>query len=175
MKHQNSQHPFYTRVQNLSQVPFTLKQLELLSKVLQYNLHYKYKTRREKLALQAGTAIGQMNITDQEYVRQFVNKNLITLLKNNNTYNNNKTKQEWNIIKNLKQNIEDNIIITQADKGKTVVVAPKQQYREKITDFIHNNTLPLLQQDPTQEFQRKRMTTINQRKDTIPKERKHRH
>jgi hypothetical protein len=33
-------------------------------------------------------------------------------------------RQEWNIIKNLKK-IKDNIIITQVDKGKTVVIIPQ--------------------------------------------------
>jgi hypothetical protein len=40
-----------------------------------------------------------------------------------------KHKNEWNIVKNIRQKLENNnLTLTQADKGKTTVILQKHQY-----------------------------------------------
>jgi hypothetical protein len=167
-KQQKNLHPFYTRVQNTTEVTFTQQETELWSKGLQYDPHFKHKNWIGSLALVAETAVSRMNVTDQEYMRQLINKNLTTLIKNNNTTNDRKAKQEWNIIKRLKQKTEGNNIITQPDKGKPVLIMQKEQHQTKVTESVHSNNLTPLNQDPTPKFQRKIISIVNQCKDTVP-------
>jgi hypothetical protein len=42
-----------------------------------------------------------------------------------------KSKEEWNIMKKIKEKIETkNLIITKADKGKTTVILEQQKYKQ---------------------------------------------
>jgi hypothetical protein len=74
MRHKKSQHTSYTRAHRLTNVSFAQKETELLSKGLQYSLHFKHKTWIETSVLEAETAVSEVNITDQEYTKQLVNR-----------------------------------------------------------------------------------------------------
>jgi predicted nucleic acid-binding Zn-ribbon protein len=115
------------------------------------------------LALEAETAINHLHISKQDHVRHLVANKLKHLIKydTNKENRNNKHRNEWNIIKNIKQKLENNnLTLTQADKGKTIVILQKQTYEQYIQEFLNRNNFTLLTQDPTQNFHRKIQTVI---------------
>jgi hypothetical protein len=61
--------------------------MELLSKGLKYNIHHKNKTWTETLALEAETAINQLDAVEQNYNRYAVAKNLKNISQRNSTTN----------------------------------------------------------------------------------------
>ena len=63
-------------------------------------------------------------------------------------------KRQLHIAKNI-HNILDknNAIITQADKGKTMVIIHEQEYHEKVRNFLSENNFEPTSLDPTSKYQ----------------------
>lgn len=54
------------------------------------------------------------------------------------------------VIKSLRKKVStNNLVITKADKGNTVVIATKTDYHNKITDFLNSADFEILKKDPT--------------------------
>jgi hypothetical protein len=124
------------------------------------------------LSVEAETALCHLDITEQEQMRHLVANNLKHLIKNQSR-NSKNTKYEWNIIKSIKQKLLDNnSIITQADKGKTIVIIHKQEYDQYIDTFINNSNFTRLSKDPTSTYQRFIKDSINKCRMLIPNEQK---
>jgi hypothetical protein len=89
-------------------------------------------------------------------MRHLVANNIKHLIKSDKINRNNKlAKNEWNIL-NIKQKVENNnLIITQADKGKTIVIMQKQHYEQYILGFLNQTQFTPITHDPTKTFQRK--------------------
>jgi hypothetical protein len=104
------------------------------------------------LATQAETAVSQIELPIQNYYRHITVMNLSKLTKNQNSNNNIRSRQEWNIIKNIKQKLNNNSLI-KADKGKTLVILPTETYKTKIQDFIQNKQFTKLNTNPTDQYQ----------------------
>jgi predicted glycosyltransferase involved in capsule biosynthesis len=116
----------HSRVENYTNIQFTHDEIQLLNKGLKYNLHYKNKKWIETLALEAETAITNLDINNQNYYRHAVAKKIKEISKNNQI-NNKKTKEEWKQIMNIKNKIDTNrLIITRADTRKTLVILQKK-------------------------------------------------
>jgi hypothetical protein len=81
-------------IQSIITVQFTNDEIQLLNKGLKYNLHHKNKKWIEILALEAETAITNLDINKQYYYKHIVAKE-IEEIKKNNQANNKKTKEEW--------------------------------------------------------------------------------
>lgn len=64
---------------------------------------------------------------------------------------NNLTHQEWNLIKNIKEDIS--IICLPADKGNSTVVMDKLEYVEKMTEIFTNKEYQQLSKDPTKKIE----------------------
>jgi len=45
-------------------------------------------------------------------------------------------------------------MIAQADKGKSIVILPLEQYTEKVQNFIYSNQFQISKKDPTNTFQK---------------------
>lgn len=56
---------------------------------------------------------------------------------------------------------DNNVIITKADKGNTLVLLPQQEYINKIHEFIDSNNIETLADDPTKRYVRILNETIN--------------
>jgi hypothetical protein len=169
----NEPHKFQNRVQNLSNITFTDTELKLLNKGLQYNLQQQHKEWIEQLALEAETAISKLNILEQDHYRHLVANNIKTLItreqRPNTLY-----KEEWNIIRNIKNKIkEHDLIITKADKGKTIIIMEQHEYKQHIEEFIKENNYTLLQHNPTKQYQKIIMNTINKSNIHVNKSNKH--
>ncbi|KAI5642939.1 reverse transcriptase (RNA-dependent DNA polymerase) domain-containing protein [Phthorimaea operculella] len=64
-------------------------------------------------------------------------------------------------IKSIKKKIEQNdLVITKADKGNTVVVTSQQEYNEKVNQFLSGDTFVTLNKDPTAKYNKAVNDTI---------------
>jgi hypothetical protein len=168
--------PFNHRVKNLTQIQFTKKkEIHLLNKGLQYNLHYKEKLWIETLALEAETAISYLDASEQDHMRHLVANNLKHLVKNQ-PRNSKDSIKEWNTIKNIKQKLADNnSVVMQTDKGKEIVIIHKQDYDKYIESFITNNNFELLNKDPTNTYKKRIKESINSCKILISNKHKYKY
>jgi hypothetical protein len=48
----------------------------------------------------------------------------------------------------------NNLIATNADKGKTLVILMEYEYQQKIRNFIQDNQFTLINKDPTSLYQK---------------------
>jgi hypothetical protein len=70
-------------------------------------------------------------------------------------------KQQLKLINNIKQKIhEHKAILTEADKGKTMVILYKQTLNEKVNQFINDNQIETLKSDPTHKMQKQIQNTL---------------
>src|SRR5436190_23022811 len=61
-----------------------------------------------------------------------------------------------NIIQNIHQKLSNNnLILSKADKGNSIVILDKSNYLVKVNDFINNGNISELKSDPTPSFQLK--------------------
>jgi mRNA-degrading endonuclease RelE of RelBE toxin-antitoxin system len=154
------QHQFYPKVHDQSDVHFTEDEIQLLCKGPKYNLHYKPKHWLKTLALEAATAISLADESKQNYLRHAVSKSLSQLI-NKIIHNSITGKREWKNMKGIKQKIMDNrLIITQADKGKTIVIIHEHEYNKLVHDFININNFSKEAHDPTKQCQNSIAQTI---------------
>ena len=89
------------------------------------------------------------------------------------TLNNSNTKHKRQIylIKDIQHKIkESNAIITQADKGKTLVIIYKKDYHNKVHTFLANNNFQAIPKNPTNKYQKQITQTIKQCKLIFNKE-----
>jgi hypothetical protein len=167
--HNHTTHTFFKRTENLTDVTFKDEEMQLLNKGLKYNLHFRYKQWIQTLAIEADTAINTLPEKDQGYLRQLVANNIKLLINKQKTNKDQRTTthtkrlhQEWNILKNIKHKIEQNqLVITKADKGNTLVIIHKDEYHNKIQEFINNNNFNKLPSDITNKVQKNIRTNIN--------------
>jgi hypothetical protein len=122
---------FYARLVNKTNVTFTKTERTLLEKGLKYNLHYKDKQWINRLALEADSATSLLDSLHQNFLKHLIARHIQKLQQkySSQNYNSNKTKQEWGILKGIKQKISDKLIITRADKGRTVVITKQDDYK----------------------------------------------
>jgi hypothetical protein len=134
-------HTFYQRVSNLSSTTFTHEEMTLLNKGLKYNLHHKPKQWLQTLAIVADMAISQLAPQDQSYMRQTVAHKLKIISKKEERMQHNRqdNTEKRLIIKVRKKLIQNKLIITKADKGNTLVIMGKDDYYQKIDEFITDN------------------------------------
>jgi hypothetical protein len=130
-----------------------MEETNLLKKGLNYNLHQKPNNWMENIALEAETAIGRLEPSEQCTIRYLVAKNLEKLIRaKNNRIQKLWAKQETTtIIGNLRKKITDNkLILTKADKGKTIVILHQQEYNQKVVHLMECNHISEITKDPTE-------------------------
>jgi hypothetical protein len=49
---------------------------------------------------------------------------------------------------------KNNLIATNADKGKTLVILTEYEYKQQIRNFIQDNQFTLINKDPTSHYQK---------------------
>jgi hypothetical protein len=131
---------FYPRVINNMDISFSEEENSLLEKGLKYDLHPKKKDWLKNLALEAETAITLLPTSDRDYYRKRVADKIKTMDARNHPHRNHGPPSEIRIIKSIKEKLtENNAMIAQADKGKSIVILPSQQYTNKVQNFITNN------------------------------------
>ena len=58
--------------------------------------------------------------------------------------------------------LENNAVITQADKGRTLVMIYKEDYHNKVHTFLTNNNFQTIPKNPTNKYQKQITQTIKQ-------------
>jgi hypothetical protein len=160
-----SHHTFYRRIANLSSINLTNAETILLSKGLSYNLPRFNNNYLVHEVVNAEATIRMLSDTNtQNEARTIINNKLNRLLKFNNINQRLKDKysSDYRHIRNIKDKMNDNnVIITKADKGNTVVLLPHQEYINKIHEFIVSNKIETLAEDPTKRYVKILNETIN--------------
>jgi bifunctional ADP-heptose synthase (sugar kinase/adenylyltransferase) len=100
-----------------------------------------------------------VNPAEENYLRHKVAKH-IQQLKNRtkqsvNSKNSPTANQEWKTMKGIKHKLNiNNLILTTADKGRTIVILDKQEYDNKIMNFINDNDFTHTSVDPTKGYKK---------------------
>ncbi|CAK1596620.1 unnamed protein product [Parnassius mnemosyne] len=139
-------HQFYPRVKNLSDVQFPTDELTLLNKGLKYNLTPSVSQKSlETMAVDAEVAVV---IGRKDNIVKSLVANEIRAVPAFSHFN-----PEFPVFKSLKQRIRENdLIVTKADKGNTVVIMESSGYSQKVNDVIQGDDFELLESDPTKKF-----------------------
>jgi hypothetical protein len=162
----------YPRVINTTDIHITQNEIQLLRKGLKYNLQYKQKNWLETLPLEAETAISKINATEQQYYRHMIAKT-IKRINQKDSMHSIRSKIEWKLIRHIRNKLMENeLIITKADKGKTIVILTKEDYTQKVNNFIQENQFTLLNNDPTKNHRKAIKHIMTQCNNIIPKENK---
>ena len=138
---------FYDRYINTTTVSLTEAEENLLGKGFKYCIPQKPDTNKLK-HLCADADIALNNFTaDKHIIAKQINLQISQPL---NKY----SKHETNTLKSLKQKIKhNNLTITKADKGNTVVILNKSTYEDKINEFLADDIFKILPKNPTNSFQ----------------------
>jgi hypothetical protein len=124
------------------------REVYLLQKGLKYNLHPKPKYWLKTLSIEA----------DQDAIRYLVAQDLDKLHRNSKAKPPHGT---WAHIERKTLNrietklIDNDAIITKADKRQTLIIIKKADYDSKVREFLINNKCQKIVKDPTSRFQRK--------------------
>jgi hypothetical protein len=91
-----------------------------------------------------------------------VTKTIKKINQKDNT-NNTRNKMEWKLIRNIRNKLAENeLIITKANKGKTIVILTMEDYTQKVNNFIQENQFVLINNDSTKNYQKAIKHTMTQ-------------
>ena len=156
----------YPRVINQTNITFSNEELLLLNKGLKYNLSHKRKQWISNLAFEAETATTLLPAGEQEYIRHQVAHNGNKLCNQQNerpNYNNMQTRNENKIINQIKDKLTKNkAMISKADKCSSIIILYQEEYKERISKFISNNSFTIANGDITKKLQKGIRNTINE-------------
>lgn len=142
-------HEFGPRVKNLTNTQFTINEMSLLEKGLKHNIAPKLDHRSlEGLAVDAEVAI----VTNKKsgIVKSLVANDIQNASTNSSSRG---SGSEILALKSLKRKINSNdLVLTKADKGNTIVVMNRDSYKEKVEEVIHGEDFVRLRSDPTKKF-----------------------
>ena len=84
-----------------------------------------------------------------------------------------RAKKEWSIMKRILHKIQHNqLVVTKADKGNTLVILHKEEYNKKIEEFLSTNNFTELTRDITNKQQEKTQKIVNKCSNIIKKDEK---
>ena len=148
--------------------------MALLNKGLKYSLYHKDKHRLSNLTLEAEAALTPLSPPQQEHIRHQVAHNHRKLYKHHNNTPSPKTpRNEMKIVNQIKKNLSDaNAMVTEADKGNSMIIIYESDYTSKVQDFISNSNFELVPRDVTNKLQRDIKNTINECKVNFHKQNK---
>ena len=148
-RHESDGNYFHKRFLNLSNTSFTPQEENLLNLNLKFNFALKVdKKKKETLAVEAENIIQSCNIHNKNILRAKIINFLNSEGSNNTPTNFNPTH-----LKSLKNKItSNNLLVTKADKGNCLVVMNKENYIDKITDFLSSEDFEEINKDPTFSF-----------------------
>jgi hypothetical protein len=107
-------------------------------------------------------AIGKLNPQEQEPYR-ILAKNKIKQIQAQNKPKQERLKRQKYIINNVNKKLTDhNAMIVKADKGKTTVIINKEEYQQKVQEFIGKNDFQKLKKDPTNKHKTQIQKTMKQ-------------
>ena len=122
------------------------------------------------MALEAETAITQLPTSDLEFYRNLVADRIGNLPRHSSPRFKHNTHPESRRIKSIQTKLKNNnVMITVADKGNSLVILPIQ-HESKIQNFLQENNFQASSIDPTKTFQTQIRKTVNTSTTLIPRE-----
>ncbi|XP_050513525.1 uncharacterized protein LOC126889333 [Diabrotica virgifera virgifera] len=144
----SEQHTFYTPFINYSNVVFSNNELSLLQKGFKFNPPQSSKKQQlrnlELLGVESESILQSIPLENTEEIRSslkvLLKKEKEAICNNRKGYHRNPLNEYKDTIKSIDKKIsENNLTVTKADKGSTVVVLHTQDYHQKVTNFILDN------------------------------------
>jgi hypothetical protein len=153
---------FYPRIKNLTNIRFDKEETQMLNYGLNYCIERPVTAYFTNLLAETERAIKLLDGKMQNTYRLLATNKLKQII--NSTNQQNATlKRQLHIMKKLKQKLAtENAIITQADKGKTVVIINSDEYSRKIHSFLTTNNFSTITRDPTDRYQKHILKTIQE-------------
>lgn len=144
----NSAHSFYPRVNNYSNTQFSSSEYSLLEKGLNYNV----KTRLSQKSLE--TLVVDSEIACFKSKQDGAVKHQVAVqIKKAFTSSTVQNIPEIQTFRSLQYKIcQNNLIITKADKGSSVVIIDRTAYNQKVNDVIQGEDFECLNSDPTKNY-----------------------
>ena len=144
----NSKHHFYTRIKNLTNIKFNEEETQLIKYGLNYNIERPTSTYIANLITKTEQAIRLLD-TKMQNTYYFLATNKLKQINSTNQTNVLQKRQLYVLKRLNKKLITENAIVTQADKGKTIVIINLKEYSDKVHSFITANNFNTLNKDPT--------------------------
>jgi len=146
------------KVINLTKKPLTKEQLNILNRGPQYAMETNHNININGLIAETENAIKHIDQKWQNMYRIQASK-LINRIREEQKQNP-LHKQQYKEVKLLRSELEhNNIVIMKADKSKTLVLIHKEQCIEKVNNFLEDNNITKIQNDPTS-FQKQAQNII---------------
>jgi hypothetical protein len=165
---------FHHRIENLSNIELTNEEVEVLELGPQHCFKKTLRTYLPTLAVETEIAIKTLDTKQQDAYRVLATKKLENII-NKTKIQNTKQTRKVQVVKQIKKKLIDNgAMITQADKGKTMVIITQEDYAEKVLKFLTDNSFPVMNKDPTTTYHN-RLHKILQDSDLIISKQKIKH
>ena len=98
------------------------------------------------------SAIRLLDVKLQDLYRFLAAKKLKQII-NRDSISNVHHKRVSYIVKHIRQKlVSGNAILTQADKGRTIVIITQDAYTDKVHTFLTNNNFPTMHKDPITKY-----------------------
>jgi hypothetical protein len=134
-------------------IQFNKEEESLLQLGLNYALEKPTQQIIQELVIDTENAIRQLNENEHNIYR-FLAHNKIKQIQNTTSTNTLHKRQNYVMRKIRNKLQQNNLIITKADKGKTIVIINKNTFIQKTEEFLKDNQFTQLQKDPTEKFQK---------------------
>jgi hypothetical protein len=145
-----------------------MKNYKLLKYGLNYSIEKPTASYLTNLIAETERAIKLLDVKMQN-TYHFLATNKLKQI-SNSTNQNATQKRQLYVMKKLNQKLAtENAIITQADKGKTIVIINTEEYSNKIHTFLATNNFNTLTRDPTNKYQKLIIKTMQECKMIIDK------
>ena len=148
---------FFDRVINLSETQFTETEINLLEKGPKYNPPTNH------LNIETLIAEVEISLTNHLNTDNLVKEQITSVIKNSTDINNvskKHTPEELTVRSIQKKVKENNLSVTRADKGNSIVILTQDQYNNKVQDFLNKEKPVLLKKDPTEKVQNELKQTL---------------
>jgi hypothetical protein len=147
-------HQFYTRVKNLTNIKLNAEKLQLLKYGLNYSTERPASSYAANLVAETEQAIRILDVKLQNTDRFMATKKLKQII-NPTSQTNVLQKRQLHVMKELNKKLTtENAIVTQADKGKTIVITDSKEYSKKVHSFLIASNSNMLTIEPTNKFQK---------------------
>jgi hypothetical protein len=153
---------FYPRINNLTNITFDKEETRMLKYGLIYCIERPVKAYFTNLLAETERAIKLPDGKMQNAYRFLATNKLKQIISSTNQQNATQ-KRQLHVMKKPKHKLAtEKAIITQADKGKTVVIISSDEYSKKIHTFLTTNNFRTLTRDTTDRYQKRILKTIQE-------------
>ena len=124
---------------------------------------YKHRNWIKTLALEPETAILQLPIFEQDFIRYQVAHNIKQLYKQHkDKHNTIHVRKEKKTINKIKKLMTNKTIISKPDKGSSIIITYQNEYPKKVINFLSKNNFTFAKNDLTKKFQGELRRKINE-------------